>query len=91
MNVVKQQIHFNTKRLYSKFGQRITATLYEDNVVTFLDHDRKIDGEYIEYVPEHFGKQSVLEHYDGNMYKHSERSWVDRMTEIGMNVEYKGE
>ena len=33
-------IQFNTKRLYTASGQRIIATLHDDNVVTFHDVDR---------------------------------------------------
>ena len=39
-------IQFNTKRLYTASGQRIIATLHDDNVVTFHDVDRMVSGEY---------------------------------------------
>lgn len=35
---------FNTGRLYSAAGQRITVAVYPDGTVDMNDHDRMIDG-----------------------------------------------
>ena len=83
-------IHFNTKRQYTKFGQRITATLHEDGVVTFWDHDRMIDGEFVVLDDVFFNQGTVISEYDGGRYKSTQRSWADGMQRGGFNTEYLG-
>lgn len=68
------KIQFNTGRKYTAQGQRIVAVLHDDNVVTFMDHDRLIAGEYKCTCPEAFGKASVLAKYDSGAYHMSCRA-----------------
>lgn len=83
------RIRFNTGRLYTKFGQRITATLHDDGVVTFHDHDRMVDGEFKLY-GDRFDKSVVMHAYDLNIAKQTQRSWQDAMMEDGCNSEWEG-
>lgn len=77
-------IHFNTGRLYTVDGQRITATLHDDGVVTFMDHSRGIDGEFqILNLP--FNRDTVMSVYDHNLLGRSQRSWADGMLRDGCN------
>jgi hypothetical protein len=79
-------ITFNTGRSYAKNGQVITATLHEDNVVTFFDHSRMIDGT-ISFDPEieTFNAAMVTQCYDCGYHKSSKRSFEDGMTRNGAN------
>lgn len=81
-----KQLAFNTKRLYTKFGQRIVATLYPDNIVTFCDIDRGIAGEF-KIDPEYdiFDQKTVMHFYDHNLYQGTVRSMQDSMYADSVN------
>ena len=83
-------IHFNTKRMYSAHGQRITATLHDDNVVTFFDHDRMVDGQF--EMPQHcrLNDIEVMHWYDAGKASHTSRSWADGLMRGGVNSKYEG-
>ena len=87
-------IHWNTGRLYSSEGQRITATLHEDGYVTFWDHDRSINGEFrpnFNVHPDNFDRWVVDRVYDsGRGYQGHTRSWIDGMQRGGCNSRYAG-
>jgi hypothetical protein len=84
-------IHFNTGRRYTANGQRITATLHDDGVVTFWDHDRSVHGEYTEVLPEFWDRTSVMNAYDArDGYKNTSRAWSDGMMRGGVNSKYEG-
>lgn len=83
-------IHFNTGRPYSSGGQKITATLHDDGVVTFFDHARLVDGEISfedlrDFV---FDQASVMRAYDAGRNKSTMRSFTDGMTIGGCNTRY---
>lgn len=82
-------ISFNTGRLYTANGQRITATLHDDGVVTFFDHSRGVYGEFTlpEYVP--FTKDIVMFNYIRNRHRNTRRAYQDGLTIGGCNREYK--
>lgn len=80
-------IHFNTKRLYTALGQRITATLHPDMVVTFWDHDRGIDGEF-KLCGKRFDQAVVMHAYDHNIAQSTKRSWQDGLLSTGCNAKY---
>jgi len=80
-----ETIRFNTGRKYTANGQRITATLHDDGMVTFFDHDRGIDGEF-ELIGD-FTQRRVMEAYDHNLSKPTRRSWSDGMLKGGCNSE----
>jgi len=79
-------IHFNTKRMYSAKGQRISATEYPDGKITFYDHDRMIDGE----LPVGFmlSERGIMDGYDHMMHKSTHQSRMDGMYEGGPNRTY---
>jgi hypothetical protein len=79
-------IQFNTRRLYSAEGQVITATLHDDGVVTFMDHSRMIDGEFLLGDVAAFSQQVVLRRYDHGQYGASARSRADGMMRGGCNL-----
>jgi hypothetical protein len=83
-------ITFNTGRKYTVHGQRITATLHDDGVVTFWDHDRHIDGEFElgdgKYY--RFTQQTVLAAYDAGDYTGTTRSSRDGMGIGGCNASH---
>ena len=83
-------IRFNTGRSYTAAGQRIVATLHADNVVTFMDHDRGVSGEFTMTHPQFFGEHQVMARYDHGTFKGSSRSWADGMARDGINA-LKGE
>lgn len=83
-------IHFNTGRKYTAQGQRITATLHDDGVVTFMDHTRAIDGEFTLLDIDEFTQQTVMDYYDRNLNQSSKRSWQDGMLETGCNANWQG-
>lgn len=83
-------IHFNTKRQYTKHGQRITATLHDDGVVTFHDHDRMITGEFKMPENERFDQDTVMVHYDHNIAKQTARSHRDAFYADSVNGKYDG-
>ncbi len=83
-------IHFNTGRKYTAAGQRITATLHDDGVVTFFDHDRGIDGHFRPFPPRELSQQMVMEVYDHNRYLSGRRSWQDGMQRGACNSKYEG-
>lgn len=79
-------ISFNTGRKYSAEGQRIVATLHDDGVVTFFDHDRYVDGQF--KLGEHcsFNETEVMHWYDSGFAKGTQRSWQDGMMSDGCNA-----
>jgi hypothetical protein len=78
-------IMFNTGRKYSQFGQRITATLHDDGVVTFFDHDRQIDGWFKLGRYCSFNQTEVMHWYDAGKTDGNPRSWADGMLRGGCN------
>lgn len=83
-------IHFNTGRLYTRNGQRITATLHADGIVTFYDHDRMIDGEFA-LGDRTFCERTVLRTYDLHEHRNTRRSWEDGMLSTSPNAKYLGD
>lgn len=85
-----QTISFNTGRKYTVHGQRITATLHDDQTVTFWDHDRMIDGEFKLGMHCRFNAAEVLHCYDAGstMYHSTTRSMQDGMMTDGCNTVY---
>lgn len=81
-------IHFNTGRAYTGAGQQITATLHDDGVVTFMDHSRGIDGEFIP--TDDLNQTEVMVAYDRCLYESTSRSRADGMQSGGCNAEYRG-
>ena len=79
-------IKFNTGRKYTAKGQRITATLHDDGVVTFFDHDRGIDGMF--KLGQHcsFNETEVMHWYDSGNAHSTRRSWADGMQRDGCNA-----
>src|SRR5690606_22302892 len=84
-----QTIHFNTGRLYTALGQRITATLHDDGVVTFYDHSRGIDGE-LKYPLTVFAQATVTRNYDLGEWSGTHRSMRDGLYVDGVNSKYEG-
>lgn len=82
-------IHFNTGRKYTANGQRITATLHDDGVVTFWDHDRMVHGEISCRDPANFTQAKVMNDYDHNLHANTTRAWQDGMQRGGVNSVYK--
>lgn len=76
-------ISWNTKRAYSKYGQRIAAIITEWGV-SFLDEDRMIDGHFT-YKGRELTKEVVMFAYDNFMYEHGVApiavTW-ERMNEV---------
>lgn len=85
-----QTIHFNTHRKYTEAGQRITATLHDDGVVTFFDHDRMIDSEFKLGAHCTFNQTEVMHWYDSNTAHNTRRSWEDGMQRGGCNSKWEG-
>lgn len=83
------RLQFNTGRKYTSLGQRIVATLHEGGIVTFLDHDRHIDGEF--KLCGDFTKEAVMQAYDHNIAKSTQRSWQDAMLMGGCNTVWSDE
>jgi hypothetical protein len=79
-------IRFNTGRGYTSSGQRIVATLHDDGIVTFMDHDRGISGEYWKSDRDSFDAANVMDHYDSGDYTSGRRSWADGMARDGVNA-----
>jgi len=84
-----KQIRFNTGRLYTKLGQRITATLHDDGIVTFHDHDRMVDGEF-KLCGERFDSGIVMHAYDLHIARNTHRSWQDAFKSDGCNAKWEG-
>ena len=80
-------IRFNTKRGYTKFGQRITATLHDDGIVTFNDHDRMVTGSFA-LGSDPFDQRTVMHAYDYNIAQQDRRSWQDGMMADGCNANW---
>ena len=78
-------IEFNTGRKYTAEGQFIKATLHDDGIVTFFDHSRGIDGEFVLGVSS-FDQHTVMSCYDRNTAGSSRRSWSDGMLRGGCNT-----
>jgi hypothetical protein len=78
-------IKFNTGRKYTQFGQRITATLHDDGVVTFFDHDRQVDGQFVLPRLASFNQTEVMHWYDSGTANGTQRSWADGMLRDGCN------
>lgn len=80
-----QRIQFNTGRKYTAAGQRIVAIQHDDNMVTFMDHDRMIGGEFLTTMSPDFPltQARVMHFYDNNKYQMSSRAlspehrWID--------------
>jgi hypothetical protein len=83
-------IRFNTGRLYTKAGQRVTATLRDDGVVTFMDHDRGVSGEF-KLCGDRFDEKIVMEAYDHNVAQQTRRSYEDGFYAGGVNSKVEGE
>ena len=83
-------IQFNTGRKYTANGQRLTATLHDDKVVTFWDHDRMVHGEF--KLGQHcsFNQTEVMHHYDNSLHRGTSRAWADGMQRGGCNTKYEG-
>ena len=83
-------MHFNTGRKYTTHGQRITATAHDDGVVTFFDHDRQVDGQFV--LPQHcqLNQVEVMHWYDSGQAPGTARSWADGMQRDGCNARYLG-
>lgn len=81
-----ETIKFNTGRRYTAEGQVIVATLHHDGVVTFMDHSRKIDGQFVCNYPELFDRQFVMQMYDAQEYQNTARSAQDGMDRGGCNT-----
>ena len=79
-------LRFNTGRLYTANGQRIVATLHDDGVVTFHDHDRMITGE-IDGCG--FAQTEIMRAYDSGQYLASGRAWSDGMMAGGCNAKWE--
>jgi hypothetical protein len=63
-----ERIHFNTGRLYTKEGQRITAIKLGARV-WFQDHDRMIIGTFhTALADDKLTERMVMEAYDHNRY-----------------------
>lgn len=101
MTEATRTIQFNTGRKYTAEGQVITATLYADGTVTFMDHSRMIDGEFknggtdLLASNSHAGddprfaaalRAEVMAAYDGSNYQGSRRSSRDGMMTGGRNT-----
>ncbi len=89
------QVQFNTKRHYTEHGQRIIATLHPDNVVTFYDIDRMVDGQFefdsTDELQRFFkdkesAAQIIMQRYDWHAYKRTKRSSDDAFTDDGCNA-----
>lgn len=83
-------LHFNTGRKYQADGQRITATLHDDGVVTFMDHSRGVDGEFKLGRHCSFNEMEIMNWYDAGAAQGSQRSWMDGMQQEGCNSVYRG-
>jgi len=79
-------IKFNTGRKYTAEGQFIVATLHDDNVITFMDHSRGIDGQFKVSDPGLFSQAIIMGAYDHHEYDNTSRSWADGMTRNGINA-----
>lgn len=81
-----ETIEFNTGRRYTAEGQVIKATLHDDGVVTFFDHSRGVDGQFI--LGQHctFNQTEVMHWYDCGMANGTSRSWSDGMLSGGCNA-----
>lgn len=88
MTEATRTIQFNTGRKYTAEGQVITATLYADGTVTFMDHSRMIDGEFKLGLHCQFNQIEVMHHYDAGStgYQSSRRSSRDGMMTGGRNT-----
>jgi hypothetical protein len=82
-------IQFNTGRRYTQQGQRIVATLHDDRVVTFMDHDRGIYGEFALGMHCSFNDTEVMHWYDSSTYKCGTRAMNDGMIPGGCNTTLK--
>lgn len=85
-------IHFNTGRRYTAYGQRITATLHDDGIVTYYDHDRMVHGSFV--MPQHcrLDQTEVMHWYDSGITGGpiGNRAWEDAMHRGGCNSKYEG-
>ena len=79
-------IHFNTGRLYTADGQRITATFHDDGAVTFYDHSRGIEGEMADPIHVNPSEAWLLWAYDRGKYNSTQRSRNDDFSGTGCNA-----
>lgn len=82
---MSQTIRFNTGRKYTAHGQRITATLHDDGIVTFFDHDRMVHGEFALPLHCRLNDVEVMHHYDNGLHQGTSRAWQDGMMRGGCN------
>lgn len=67
-------VRFNTKRLYTSEGQKITAFIHDDGTVDFNDHSRMIDGRLRDKLPrivpgdEGILARWIMDRYDTGKY-----------------------
>jgi hypothetical protein len=81
-----QTIKFNTGRKYTAEGQFIVATLHDDGVVTFMDHSRGVDGQFVLGQHCSFNQTEVMHWYDSSTARGTSRSWADGMMRDGVNA-----
>lgn len=66
------QFGFNTGRLYTHDGQRISVKILDDHSVLFNDHSRGIDGKLRVKISPDLPRwriiETVMHHYDRNQY-----------------------
>lgn len=86
---MQKQIHFNTGCGYTAKGQRISATLHDDGIVTFNDHDRGVCGEF-KLGNDAFTQSTIMHRYLHNQIQFTSRSHKDAMYAGSCNAEYKG-
>jgi hypothetical protein len=88
--MVVKTIEFNTGRKYTAEGQFIKATLHDDGVVTFMDHSRGVDGEFVPAPGVPFNQATVMTMYDNYQAPGTARSWsTDGMMRDGCNARGK--
>jgi len=78
-------ISFNTGRKYTVHGQRVVATLHDDGVVTYFDHDRMVHGEFTLGQHCSFNQTEVMHWYDSGKASNTSRAWADGMQRGGCN------
>lgn len=90
-------IRFNTGRKYTAAGQRIVATYRPNNeavdeggLVTFMDHDRMVDGEFEIQSDLLFTPEYIMRAYDNYRAPGGARSSQDGMQRGGCNTDLGG-
>jgi hypothetical protein len=87
-------IRFNTGRKYTAAGQRIVATYRPHNeaedmggLVTFMDHDRMVDGEFEVFAEYEFTQRVIMDAYDNYRAPGGAQSREDGMQRGGCNTD----